>query len=95
MLRRSEQTRFSSASDDEVGGSQRAMREQLPKAASVGNRAPAVLRRSEQTRFSSASDDEVGGSQRAMREQLQESAASEGSKRYQIGWISCGVRPLP
>jgi hypothetical protein len=44
VLRRSEQTRFSSASDDEVGGSQRAMREQLKEsAASVGNRAPAVL----------------------------------------------------
>jgi alkylation response protein AidB-like acyl-CoA dehydrogenase len=33
-----------------------------PRAASVGNRAPAVLRRREQRRFSSASDDEVGGS---------------------------------
>jgi hypothetical protein len=40
-------------------------------AASVGNRAPAVLRRSERRRFSSASDDEVGGTPRAMREQLQ------------------------
>jgi hypothetical protein len=30
-------------------------------AASVGNRAPAVLRRREQRCFSSASDDEVGG----------------------------------
>jgi hypothetical protein len=40
-------------------------------AASVGNRAPAVLRRSEQRRFSSASDDEVGGTTRAMREQPQ------------------------
>ena len=34
----------------------------VPTAASVGNRAPAVLRRREQRRFSSASDDEVGGS---------------------------------
>jgi uncharacterized protein (TIGR03085 family) len=32
-------------------------------AASVGNRAPAVLRRTERRRFSSASDDEVGGPQ--------------------------------
>jgi hypothetical protein len=39
-------------------------------AASVGNRAPAVLRRSERRRFSSASDEEVGGLNRAMREQL-------------------------
>ena len=31
-------------------------------AASVGNRAPAVLRRREQRRFSSANDDEVAGS---------------------------------
>jgi hypothetical protein len=47
------------------------MREQLPiPAASVGNRAPAVLRRREQRRFSSASDDEVGGTMRAMRDQL-------------------------
>jgi hypothetical protein len=51
----------------------RAMREsssQIP-AASVGNRAPAVLRRSERGDLSSASDDEVGGTMRAMREQLQ------------------------
>jgi hypothetical protein len=48
-----------------------AMRQQLPiSAASVGNRAPAVLRRREQRRSSSASDDEVGGTMRAMREQL-------------------------
>jgi hypothetical protein len=39
VLRRREQRRFSSASDDEVGGFMRAMREQLGKgAASVGNR---------------------------------------------------------
>jgi hypothetical protein len=31
VLRRSEQRRFSSTSDDEVGGSMRAMREQLTK----------------------------------------------------------------
>jgi len=31
VLRRSEQRRLSSASDDEVGGSMRAMREQLTK----------------------------------------------------------------
>jgi hypothetical protein len=31
VLRRSEQRRFSSLSDDEVGGSMRAMREQLKK----------------------------------------------------------------
>jgi hypothetical protein len=38
------------------------MREQLKQlAASVGNRAPAVLRRSERRRFSSGNDDEVGG----------------------------------
>jgi hypothetical protein len=42
------------------------------RAASVANRAPAVLRRREQRCFSSASDDEVGGSKRAMREQLLE-----------------------
>ena len=34
---------------------------------------------------------------RAMREQLRPviSCPSDGSKRYEIGWISCGVRPLP
>jgi hypothetical protein len=38
------------------------MREQLLNtAASVGNRAPAVLRRREWRRSSSATDDEVGG----------------------------------
>jgi hypothetical protein len=42
------------------------------RAASVGNRAPAVLRRREQRCFSSASDDEVGGSKRAMCERLLE-----------------------
>jgi hypothetical protein len=45
-------------------------------AASVGNRAPAVLRRREERRFSSASDDEVGGFMRAMREQLEKFAES-------------------
>jgi hypothetical protein len=45
--------------------------QKLQSAASVGNRAPAVLRRREQRRFSSASDDEVGGPTRAMREELQ------------------------
>ena len=44
-------------------------------AASVGNRAPAVLRRREQRRFSSASDDEVGGLLRAMREQQDQNRA--------------------
>src|SRR5687767_11226895 len=44
VLRRSEQTCFSSASDDEVGGISRAMRERpYEGAVSVGNRAPAVL----------------------------------------------------
>jgi hypothetical protein len=60
----------------------RAMREQLSKrAASVGNRAPAVLRRQEQRRFSSASDDEVGGSMRAMREQLSKGLRASGIAR--------------
>jgi hypothetical protein len=65
----------------------RAMREsssQIP-AASVGNRAPAVLRRSERGDLSSASDDEVGGTMRAMREQLQKKGAALSSSAPLIG----------
>src|SRR4029450_6766515 len=50
----------------------------LPRAASVGNRAPGVLRRSERRRLSSASDDEVGGTMGAMREQLTKLAGLGG-----------------
>jgi hypothetical protein len=40
------------------------------RAASVGNRAPAVLRRREQRRLSSASDDESADPKRALRERI-------------------------
>jgi hypothetical protein len=69
VLRRSEQTRFSSPNDDEVGALQGAIRAERAKRAEQSNRiAPrAVLRRSEGTCFSSASDDEVGALQGAIR----------------------------
>src|SRR4029450_9559387 len=47
-------------------------------AASVGNRAPAVLRRREQRRFPSASDDEVGGSNARDARAAQEIVARAG-----------------
>jgi hypothetical protein len=79
--RTNEQTRSSSASERgrqrlpsailTSGASNQHCRNSCQQpAASVGNRAPAVLRTREQRCFSSASDDEVGGSMRAMREQL-------------------------
>ena len=82
--RRCWNTLFRSGSSNEDGGNQRTStvseaRHSIQRyaraaaqhpAASVGNRAPAVLRRREQRCFSSASDDEVDGSMRAMREQL-------------------------
>jgi hypothetical protein len=59
-----------SASDDDVGGFQRAMREPFERdeasAASVGRSRSGVRRRSEQTRFWSASGDDVGGSHSAI-----------------------------
>jgi hypothetical protein len=54
-----------------------------PRAASVGNRAPAVLRRSEQRRLSSASDDEVGGSKARDARAAQET--SDPRNIYKVG----------
>ncbi len=71
MLRRSKQTRFSSANDDEVGGLQSAIRSERSEPLNIGSRA-AVLRRSKQTRFSSANDDEGGGLQSAIRSERSE-----------------------
>ena len=51
---------FSSANDDEVGGSQSAIRSERSEQLNTVSRA-AELRRSERTRFPSASADEVGG----------------------------------
>jgi hypothetical protein len=51
------------------------------RAASVGNRAPAVLSRSERGAFSSARDPEVGGSMRVMREQPSKRGTSRSISR--------------
>src|SRR6476620_10732189 len=63
VLRRSEQTCFSSTSDDEVGGFQARCANAQSKGRERRESRAAVLRRSEQTCFSSTSDDEVGGFQ--------------------------------
>ena len=71
VLRRSGRTCFSSASDDEVGGLQSAIRSERSEQLDPGSRAD-VLRRSGRTCFSSASDDEVGGLQSAIRSERSE-----------------------
>jgi hypothetical protein len=71
VLRRSEGTRFSCRSEDEVGGFQSAICSERSEQSNPGLRA-AVLRRSEGTRFSYPSDDEVGGFQSAIRSERSE-----------------------
>jgi hypothetical protein len=63
VLRRREGTRFSSPSDDEVGGchARSARSEPVERSNETRIARAAVLRRREGTRFSSPSDDEVGG----------------------------------
>jgi hypothetical protein len=65
VLRRNEETRLSSTSDDEVGGLQSAIRTERSEQFNADR--AAVLRRNEETRLSSTSDDEVGGLQSAIR----------------------------
>jgi hypothetical protein len=63
---------LSSASDDEVGGSKRAMREQLQnKLRASGNRAPPHGGGASRHALSSARDDDGGGLTARLREQLQ------------------------
>ena len=58
-------------------------------AASVGNRAPAVVRRSEQRRFSSASDDEVGGCPARDARAASPKEMSVGPSKYELQGPTC------